>query len=84
MSRHSAPPTDVTIAYTEGCEHTPATRVLVEQAAKELGLAIEVRMVLVTTEEEAVRYKVHGSPTVLVNGQDADPAMRGRKDYGFT
>jgi len=84
MSKHSAPPTDVTIAYTEGCEHTPPTRVLVEQAAKELGLAIEVRMALVTTEEEAVHYKLHGSPTVLVNGQDADPVMRERTDYGFT
>ena len=55
-----------------------------EQTAKELGLAIEVRMALVTTEEEAVRYQLHGSPTVLVNGRDADPAMRRRTDYGFT
>ena len=84
MSKQSVPPIDVTIAYTDGCEHTPPTRVLVEQTAKELGLAIEVRMALVTTEEEAVRYQLHGSPTVLVNGRDADPAMRRRTDYGFT
>ncbi len=41
-------------------------------------------MILVRTHEEAARYRLHGSPTVLVEGLDADPAMRGRTDYGFT
>lgn len=74
----------VTLVFTDGCEHTPPTRVLVEQVAGELSLPIRLEMVRVTTEEEAMQYQLHGSPTVLVDGQDIDPAMRDRTDYGFT
>jgi hypothetical protein len=74
----------ITIAHTEGCEHAPGTRDLVERVAAELALLVEVTMVLVTTVDEAERFRLHGSPTVLVNGLDLDPAMRGRTDYGFT
>jgi hypothetical protein len=75
---------EVTIAYTDGCEHTPPTRALVEQMAAELALPIRLEMVRVTTVDQAHRYRLHGSPTVLVQGLDIDPAMRERTDYGFT
>ncbi|MGC8722431.1 MAG: DF family (seleno)protein [Acidobacteriota bacterium] len=84
MAALQRPPISVLIAHTEGCGHTPATRELVERVAAELSLPIELKMTLVRTDEEARRYQLHGSPTVLVNGQDVDPAMRGRTDYGFT
>ncbi len=77
-------PIEVTIAYTDGCEHTPPTRALVEQVAAELGLSIRLEMAHVTTVDEARRNRLHGSPTVLVAGRDIDPAMRERTDYGFT
>ena len=74
----------VTIAFTDGCDHTPPTVELVKQVAAELSLPITLSMVRVSTPAEAVHFHMHGSPTVLVEGQDIDPAMRGRTDYGFT
>lgn len=77
-------PLQVTIAYTEGCGNTPGTREVVEQVATELAVPVELTMVLVTTQEEAERFRLHGSPTVLVDGLDIDPAIRTNRDYGFT
>ncbi len=32
--------------------------------------ALEVEVVLVTTEDEAVKFGFHGSPTVIIDGRD--------------
>jgi len=80
----SLEPLQVTIVHTDGCGHTPSTKDLVEQVAAELAVAIETVMVLVNTQEEAERFRLQGSPTVLVNGLDVDPAVRGSTDFGFT
>ena len=84
MGKAQMPPIGVTIAYTDGCEHTPPTRALVERVAAELAIPIRLEMAHVTTVDEARRYRLHGSPTVLIEGLDIDPAMRERTDYGFT
>ena len=84
MAEAQMSPIEVTIAYTDGCEHTPPTRALMEQVAAELALPIRLEMAHVTTVDEARRYRLHGSPTVLIAGRDIDPAMRERTDYGFT
>ncbi len=84
MAEAQMSPIEVTIAYTDGCEHTPSTKTLMEQVAAELALPIRLEMAHVTTVDEARRYRLHGSPTVLVAGRDIDPAMRERTDYGFT
>jgi len=42
-----------------------------------LAIEAEVRRAEITTDEEAQRWGVRGSPTILVNGQDIDPAARG-------
>jgi hypothetical protein len=76
-------PLQVAIAHTEGCEHASGARDLVKRIAAELDLCVKVTMVLVTTSEDAERFRLHGSPTVLVNGQDVEPDMRHRTDYGF-
>jgi len=74
----------VTVVFSPGCDHTPPTVDLVNHVAAELSLPINITMVRVSTQAEAVRFHMHGSPTVLVDGQDIDPAMRNRTDYGFT
>ena len=84
MAEAQMSPIEVTIAYTDGCEHTPSTKTLMEQVAAELALPIRLEMAHVTTVDEARRYRLHGSPTVLIAGRDIDPAMRERTDYGFT
>jgi len=82
--KDSPRPLHVTIAHTDGCANTPGTRDLVEEVAAELALPINLTMALVTTPEEAERFRLHGSPTVLVNGLDVDPTLRDRTDYGFS
>jgi len=52
--------------------------------AERLGLTIAVREVSVRDAQEARRLRALGSPTVLVEGQDVDPAARGLRSYGMT
>jgi hypothetical protein len=52
--------------------------------AQDLGIAIEIRKVLVTTQDQADELRFLGSPTVQVNGQDIDPAARTASSFGFT
>ncbi len=74
----------VQVVYTEGCANTPPTIRRIHEVAAELGIPIELTQVLVRTEEEAEEHRFLGSPTVLVNGLDLDPAMRGQTAFGFT
>ncbi len=75
---------EVKVLSAEGCGNTPPTVALVEAAAAELGLFIQLSQLVVTTSDEASLYKFHGSPTVQVNGLDIDPSMRDSVPYGFT
>ncbi len=70
--------------YTEGCPNTPPTVQRIRDVAAELGTPIELTQVMVSTEEEAEAHRFLGSPTVLVNGVDIDPAMREQSAFGFT
>ncbi len=84
MGKARLSPIEVTIAYPDGCEQTPAARAPLERVAADLALPIRLEMAFVTTVDEARKCRLHGSPTVLVQGLDIDPAMRERTDYGFT
>lgn len=74
----------VTVVYTEGCANTPPTIQRIREVATELGVPVELTQVLIRTEEEAEAHRFQGSPTVLVNGLDLDPVMRGQRTFGFT
>jgi hypothetical protein len=75
---------DVRILYTNGCANTPPTVKCVRDVAQELGLEIDLDLVLITTQDQANAFRFLGSPTVQVNGQDIDPAARTAKAFGFT
>jgi hypothetical protein len=75
---------DVRILYTEGCANTPQTVRRVQDVAKEMGIAIQVDKVLVTTQNQANELRFLGSPTVQIDGQDIDPAARKADAFGFT
>jgi hypothetical protein len=77
------PTVDVRVLYTEGCAATAATVDLVNSVARELGIQVHLQQVLVTSPEQATALKFLGSPTVLVNGWDVDPAARQHTHYGF-
>ena len=52
--------------------------------AQDIGIAIEIDEVLVTTQDQADALRFLGSPTVQVSGQDIDPAARTASAFGFT
>ena len=75
---------DVRILYTEGCANTPQTVQRVRAVAQSLGIAIDVRQVLVATQDQANQLRFLGSPTVQIDGQDIDPVARTASAFGFT
>ena len=77
-------PMQVDILYFDGCPNYPATTALVRDVVQMLGLEASIREVEVRDAAEATRLRFFGSPTVLVNGQDIDPAIRGRVDFSFS
>jgi hypothetical protein len=74
----------VTVLSLEKCGVTPSTIRLVKETAKELGLNIDFRHVVVNTVEEAVTHRHIGSPTVQINGIDIEPQARDITRFGIT
>jgi len=74
---------EVKVVWTQGCRNTMKAIELIEDTAEELGIAINLETVLVSTLDEAHEHKLQGSPTVLINGLDIDPARRETASYGF-
>ncbi|MGQ9490114.1 MAG: DF family (seleno)protein [Anaerolineae bacterium] len=63
----------ITFLYYEDCPSHEEALVRLRQAIAEEGVAAEVEIVKVETEDAAVRYRFTGSPTILVEGRDIDP-----------
>lgn len=66
------------------CPATPPTIRLVEEAARALGVPIDLVSVLVDSVEQAESLAFLGSPTVQIDGRDIEPEARGRQDFGLT
>ena len=79
----STPPIAVRVVVVEGCPGREATIERIHVVAGELGVSVEVSSVLVETPEAAVDARLLGSPTVLVNGVDIEPAARERRDFAI-
>jgi len=58
------------LLYFDGCPNWHVADDRLQEALKELGSGVEVERVLVSTPEEAETWSFHGSPSVLVNGED--------------
>ncbi len=75
---------DVKVYSLDGCADTPSTIELIKKTAAEMGLAITLSHVPISTTEDAVRYKFPGSPTVRINGDDIEPELRGTEVFGLS
>lgn len=55
----------------------PGARVLLERLRAVLGdrAAVSVTLTVISTESEAARWGMHGSPTLLINGTDPFAAL---------
>ncbi len=73
----------VTVLYAEGCPATADTIRLLRECAAESEIPIELRTERVETQDDADRTRFLGSPTVLVDGLDIDPSVRGSYVFGF-
>jgi hypothetical protein len=74
----------VKVVSLEQCSATVRTISLINEAAKELGIEINLEHVIVRTREEAVVQRHIGSPTVQVNGLDIEPGARKINQFGVT
>ena len=74
---------NMVILYNEGCPAAPKTIKLIEECIFESGSQVQLRKILVSSQEEANEWRFLGSPTVQINGIDIDPAVRDANDYGF-
>ncbi len=63
----------ITFLYYEDCPSHEEALARLHQAIREEGVAAEVEVIKLETDEEAQRYRFVGSPTILVEGRDIDP-----------
>ena len=75
---------EVKVIWTQGCRNTMQAIDRVEDVAEELGISLTLDTILVNSLEEAREHKLQGSPTILIDGRDIDPARRQSSEYGFT
>ena len=74
----------VEVLYFEGCpNHSPAVE-LTRSVLREEGLPDQVLEIDVKAAQAAETEGFLGSPTILVNGKDVDPAVRTFKPAGFS
>jgi hypothetical protein len=58
------------LLYFNGCPNWHVADDRLQEALEELGIRVEVERILVSTPEEAEVWSFHGSPSVLVDGED--------------
>ena len=73
----------IELLYFSGCPTYQETERLIADTVQSLGVPAEFDSQEVRTQEDAARLRFLGSPTVLVNGVDIDPAARASTDYGL-
>jgi hypothetical protein len=61
----------IDILYVPDCPNVAAARTHVQEAVRVAGLSAVVEEVEIFTEADAQRFGMHGSPTILIDGQDS-------------
>jgi hypothetical protein len=63
----------VELLWWDGCPSHPETLEDLKRVLREEGVAVEVDLVEVESDEQAQRERFPGSPTVRIDGEDAFP-----------
>jgi hypothetical protein len=63
----------IEILAREDCPNRGMALVVVERVADEIGIPAEIEIVEMESDSDAEKFRVLGSPTVLVDGRDVDP-----------
>jgi hypothetical protein len=64
----------IEILAREDCPNRGMAISVVEKVVHETGFPAEIEVVDMADDDDAEEYRVLGSPTVLVDGRDVDPA----------
>ena len=67
----------------ESCPHIEATFGRARAAIVAAKVEADLRVVVVGSDDEALRLRFLGSPTVRVNGVGVEPSSRAREDFGL-
>uniref|UniRef100_A0A7V6CDT0 DUF2703 domain-containing protein n=1 Tax=Thermodesulfobacterium geofontis TaxID=1295609 RepID=A0A7V6CDT0_9BACT len=62
--------------YFKGCPHTEPALNLLKEVLKEKGIKEEIEIIEVNSEEDAIKYRFLGSPTIQINGLDIEKERR--------
>jgi hypothetical protein len=73
----------VRVLHTDGCPNASPVIDLFERVANDIGIPVVVDLVLVTSQEQAVKLRFFGSPSIQINGLDIDPFSRGSVAFGL-
>ncbi len=73
----------VEVFYIDGCPNRQTAVERVTEAIRELGIAGEVLETAVNDSEAASALRFLGSPTIQINGVDAEPAARTSDQFGI-
>ena len=74
----------VTVVRRSDCSHGVLAVAAIRALADALAVSICVREITVESDEGARANRCLGSPTVLINGNDVEPAARARTSFGAT
>ncbi|MFH1867022.1 MAG: DUF2703 domain-containing protein [Patescibacteria group bacterium] len=74
----------IELLYTRDCQNWQQTLVNLKQALNELHITDSMELVPIDTIEQARIYNFFASPTIHINGQDADSQSRrtGKRGMG--
>lgn len=61
---------DVEFLFFDGCRGHAKARPLLEEVLTEEGVHSPIRTIKVADQEDAVRHRFQGSPTIRINGRD--------------
>ena len=71
------------LMFSPGCGAIEGTVAMVNETLRELDLPAEVSEIMVDTGEKARELRFLGSPSIRVNGHDAEPGAEQRQDFGM-
>lgn len=75
---------EIEVLYSPDCPHYVTALQLVHEILAETGIAAQVELVRVETEDDAHRLEFVGSTTVRVDGVDVEPYVTfAAKDFGL-
>lgn len=73
----------IELLYFEGCPSYQTALNYLEEVIKEQKLSVQVEMVKIESDDEALKNRFLGSPTVRVNGLDIEPGAQERGDFSM-